>query len=101
MDHYVLEKERIQARQANENGDVESSHRHFKEAVDQALMLRGARGFEPREDCAKFLAELLRQWNLGREKRLRAEQSKLGPLPVRRFESGRRVRVRVSIGCTL
>ena len=28
MDHYGLEKELIQARQANENGDVESSHRH-------------------------------------------------------------------------
>jgi hypothetical protein len=101
MDHYGLEKERIQARQAHENGDVESSHRHFKEAVDQALMLRGARDFESREDYANFLSELLRQRNLGRETRLRVEQAKLRPLPVRRFESGRRVRVRVSVGSTL
>ena len=101
MQHYGLEKERIQARKANENGDVESSHRHFKEAVDQALMLRGSRDFESRQDYAKFLCELLRQRNLGREIRLQAEQAKLRALPVRRFESWRRVRVRVSIGSTL
>jgi hypothetical protein len=101
MDHYGMEKERIQARQANENGDVESSHRHFKVAVDQALMLRGTRDFESREDYSKFLTELLRQRNLGREIRLQAERAQLRLLPVRRFESWRDVRVRVGIGSTL
>ena len=33
----------------NENGDVEQSHRQFKRAVDQALMLRGSRDFASRE----------------------------------------------------
>jgi len=101
MDHYGLEKERIQARQANENGDVESSHRHFKEAVNQALMLRGSRNFESREDYAKFLSDLVRQRNLGRETRLQSEREKLRPLPVRRFESWRRLSVRVGIGSTM
>jgi hypothetical protein len=101
MDHYGLEKERIQARQAHENGDVESSHRHFKEAVDQALMLRGSRDFESRAGYAKFLNDLLRQRNLGRETRLQSERVKLRPLPVRRYESWRRVRVRVGVGSTL
>jgi hypothetical protein len=32
--------EKINARQAHENGDVEQSHRRFKDDVDQALMLR-------------------------------------------------------------
>ena len=101
MDHYGLEKERIQARQANENGDVESSHRHFKAAVDQALMLRGSRDFESREGYAKFLGDLLRQRNLGRATRLQSERLKLRPLPVRRYESWRRVSVRVGVGSTL
>jgi len=101
MDHYGLEKERIQARQAHENGDVESSHRHFKEAVDQALMLRCSRDFESREAYAKFLGDLLRQRNLGRETRFQSERLKLRPLPVRRYESWRRVRVRVGLGSTL
>lgn len=101
MDYYGLEKERIQARQAHENGDVESSHRHFKEAVDQALMLRGSRDFESRNDYAKFLSELLRQRNLGRAVRLQEELLQLRVLPVRRFESWRQVRVRVGVGSTV
>ena len=30
----------------NENGDVEQSHNRFKNAVDQALMMRGSRDFD-------------------------------------------------------
>ena len=101
MDHYGLEKERIQARKANENGDVESSHRHFKEAVDQALMLRGSRDFANREAYAKFLDDLLRQRNLGRETRLQSERVNLRPLPARRYESWRRVSVHVGVGSTV
>lgn len=101
MEHYGLEKEKIQARQAHENGDVESSHRHFKEAVDQALMLRGSREFESREAYTTFLVELLRHRNAGRQSRLLEERTVLRPLPPRRYESWRRVRARVSVGSTL
>lgn len=45
MNHLGMLAEKIQARQAHENGDVESSHRHFKDTVDQALLLRGSREF--------------------------------------------------------
>jgi hypothetical protein len=101
MDHYGLEKERIQAGQANENGDVESSHRHFKEAVDQSLMLRGSRDFQSREEYSQFLTDLLRQRNLGREVRAQSERVKLRSLPARRYESWRLIRVRVGVGSTL
>lgn len=101
MEHYGLEKERIQARQAHENGDVESSHRHFKDAVDQALMLRGSRDFASRAEYSQFLEALLRQRNLGRDTRKQAELARLRPLPVRRSESWRRVSVRVGLGSTL
>ena len=38
MDHYGLELEKINPRQAHEsNGDAEQSHNRFKEAVDQRL----------------------------------------------------------------
>ena len=43
-------------RQAHENGDVEQSHNRFKEAVDQALLLRGSRDFVNRAAYARFLA---------------------------------------------
>ena len=43
--HYKLRGQKAQAGQANENGDVEQRHYRFKQAVDQALMLRGSRDF--------------------------------------------------------
>ena len=48
MNHYGLTIEKINARQAHENGDVEQSHNRFKEAVDQALLLRGSCDFSDR-----------------------------------------------------
>jgi len=98
MQHYGLEMEKTQAGKGNENGDVESSHRHFKEAVDQALMLRGSRDFESREVYAQFLQEVLQQRNAGRAKRLAEEQAVLAALPRARRESHRRMRVKVSTG---
>ncbi len=46
LDYFGLEMEKIQPEEPNENGDVEPSHRRFKEAVEQALLLRGQRDFE-------------------------------------------------------
>jgi len=34
----------------NENGDVEQSHDGFKNAIDQALLMRGNRNFDNRSD---------------------------------------------------
>ena len=42
LTHYGLQAQAIQAGKGNENGDVEQSHRQFKRALDQALMLRGS-----------------------------------------------------------
>src|SRR5207245_1729253 len=39
LSHYGLVGEKINAREAHENGDVEAAHRHFKDAVEQALLL--------------------------------------------------------------
>ena len=58
MDHYGLEMEKINARQAHENGDVEQSHNRFKEAVDQALLLRGSRDFVNRAAYDRFLRDI-------------------------------------------
>lgn len=98
MDHYRLTAEKTNPDSGNENGDVESAHRHFKDAVDQALMLRGSRDFESREDYAAFLRELLMQRNAGRCKRLEEERKELSPLPPRRLESFTRTRVQVIRG---
>jgi hypothetical protein len=101
MGHYGLEMEKIQARQAHENGDVESSHRWFKNAVDQALLLRGSRDFESRDVYASFLNELVNQRNAPRQQRLAEEQAALRNLPAARQESLKRERVRVHSGSVI
>ena len=91
LSYYGLEGQRINVRQAHENGDVESSHGHFKTAVDQALRLRGSRDFLSHEDYRKFLRDLVTGRNANRQKRFAEEQAVLRKLPLRRLESSRRL----------
>jgi hypothetical protein len=99
--HYGLKGQAIQAAHANENGDVEQSHRQFKRALDQALMLRGSRDFATRAAYETFLHRLFGQLNAGRRQRLQEELPLLRPLPARRLESCQRWRVRVDTGSTI
>ena len=99
--HYGLQGQAIQAAQAHENGDVEQSHRQFKRALDQALMLRGSRDFASRPAYEAFLRHLFERLNAGRRGRLAEELPVLRPLPGRRLESCKRLRVRVDCGSTV
>jgi hypothetical protein len=98
LDYYGLEREKIQPEEPNENGDVEQSHRRFKEAVEQSLLLRGHRDFESREAYQRFLTELVAARNAGRRKRLDEELPRLRRLPQRRRESYKRLSLRVDRG---
>jgi hypothetical protein len=49
LQHYGLQGQAINARKAQENGDVEQSHNQFKRALEQALLLRGSRDFASRD----------------------------------------------------
>jgi Mu transposase, C-terminal domain len=96
--HYGLTGEKIQADHAHENGDIEQRHRRFKEAVEQALLLRGSRDFVSRQAYAQFLHQVLEQLNAGRRARLAEEQAVLRPLPARRLESCQQLRGKVDPG---
>jgi len=48
MAHYGMQPTWNNTGVAHENGDVEQSHYRFKEAVDQALRIRGSREFPSR-----------------------------------------------------
>jgi hypothetical protein len=48
LDHYDMAGTRNNRGVSHENGSVESSHRYLKEAIEQALLLRGHRDFEDR-----------------------------------------------------
>jgi hypothetical protein len=54
MDHYHMQPSTNNPGEAHENGDVEQAHFRFKQAVDQALRLRGSRDFASR---AAYLRE--------------------------------------------
>jgi hypothetical protein len=101
LSHYGLAAQAIGAGKAHENGDAEQSHRQFKRALDQALMLRGSRDFPGRDGYTAFLRELFAQLNAGRQARLAEEVALLRPLPARRLEACKRLRVRVEAGSTV
>lgn len=91
LEHYGLEGQRINVRQPHENGDAESSHGHFKDAVDQALLLRGSRDFADRQEYERFLRELVAARNARRQERFLEEVAAAQPLPQRRLDSTRRL----------
>ncbi len=96
--HYGLEGRNIQTGQPNENGDIEQRHYRLQRALEQALLLRGSREFASVDEYRSFLGMLFAQLNSGRRARLAEEMELLRPLPDRRVESAKRVRVRVNSG---
>jgi len=99
--HYGLEGRKAGVSKPNEIGDVEQRHYRFKNAVDQALMLRGSRDFESREAYDAFLEKLFNQLNAGRQQRLEQELKVLRRLPARRLDSCKRLHVRVGPSSTI
>lgn len=101
MAHYGMEPTTNNPGAAHENGDVEQAHFRFKQAVDQALRVRGSRDFPERAAYARFLQDLVRQRNLTRQARFAEEQAALRPLPRAPLDLCREVRVPVSRGSTI
>lgn len=101
LGHYNVEPERINPARANENGDVEQRHYRFKNAVKQALMLRGSRDFTSRKEYEKFLRGIFNQLNAGRNKRLKEELDVLRGLPARRLNDYKPVEVTVGPSSTI
>ncbi len=81
---------------AHENGDIEQAHHRFKEALDQALRVRGSRDFADRASYERFVAELVKQRNQTRKARFKEEQPTLGSLPLAPLSPCSELRVRVS-----
>jgi Mu transposase, C-terminal domain len=81
---------------AHENGDVEQAHHRFKEAVDQALRVRGCREFASRAEYWHFICDLVSRRNRTRAARWQEEQAALRPLPRLPLVPCKEVQVRVS-----
>jgi hypothetical protein len=83
--HYRMMGQHTNPNSGNENGDIETRHYRFRDAVDQALMLRGSRDFDSYAAYERFLREMLNQLNAGRAVKFREEHALLQPLPQSRL----------------
>jgi len=100
-DYYGFTSCKTQPAHPNENGDIEQRHHRFKNALEQALILRGSRDFTSRAEYEKFLENLLDQLNAGRSEHLAEELKALRQLPTRRHEDFTRDQCSVSRFCTI
>jgi len=82
--HYGMEPTRNNRGIAHENGSIESPHGHLKQAVEDALLLRGSRDFDSLEAYRRFIDEIVGRRNARLNKRLELERPALQPLPERR-----------------
>ena len=81
LDHYSLRSTRINRGQSHENGVAEHAHYRLKDAIDQALILRGSRDFHTADDYAHFVREMVERRNRLVEGKLEQEMLCLGSLP--------------------
>jgi len=82
--HYGMEPTRNNRGVAHENGSIESSHGHLKQAIEDALLLRGTRDFADLDTYRRFIDEIVGRRNARNGKRLDLERSALQSLPARR-----------------
>src|SRR3989449_1464075 len=96
MTHYGMQPTWNNTGVAHENGDVEQAHHRFKEAVDQALRVRGSRDFATRAAYDHFVQDLIHKRNQTRAARFTAEKVALRPLPATSLAPCKELRVIVS-----
>ncbi len=84
LEHYGMIGTRNNRGESHENGSVEGSHRHLKDELDQALLLRGYRDFDSRADYERFVRDVVLRRNRRIAKLFQIEREALRPLPARR-----------------
>jgi hypothetical protein len=81
MAHYGFTATRNNTGVAHENGVIESSNRHVKAQLEQALRIRGSFDFNCRDDYEGFIQQLVGRRNKRINTAFIKEQRQLQPLP--------------------
>ena len=81
LDHYGLESTLINSGESHENGVAEQAHYRLKDALDQALMLRGSRDFDSAESYTGFVRKVVERRNRLVQGKLEEERPRLQCLP--------------------
>lgn len=94
--HYRMTPTRNNKGIAHENGSIESSHGHLKNAIRDAVLMRGTSDFDDLETYRGFVDEIVSRRNARYGKRIDAERAALQQLPGSRTSDFEEVVVRVS-----
>jgi hypothetical protein len=81
MGHYGMSATRNNTGVAHENGSIESAHGHLKQALEDALLLRGSRDFADLEAYRAFVDAIVGRRNANLAKPIALEKAALAPLP--------------------
>ena len=81
LEHYGLRSTRINHGQSHENGVAEQAHYRLKDAIDQALLLRGSRDFDTVDHYAHLVRQMVTRRNRLVKGKLEQEMHFLMPLP--------------------
>ena len=101
LKHYGIKGVYTNPDSGHENGDVEQSHYRLKNAVSQALMMRGSKNFKSRNEYEDFLRNLTQKQNLGRQKRFDEEKKLLKKLPADKINNKKVFKLKVGKSCTI
>ena len=81
LDHYGLKATRTNPRSSHENGVAEQGHRRLKDAIAQALVLRGSSDFESVEAYTRFVRRIVDKRNRLVKEKMTREYPHLNSLP--------------------
>ena len=81
MGHYGMTATRNNVGVAHENGSIESAHGHLKQALEDALLLRGSRDFPDLDAWRAFVDAIVGRRNANLAKPIALEKAALAPLP--------------------
>lgn len=94
--HYGMMPSRNNRGIAHENGAIESAHGHLKQALADALLLRGSAAFEDLAAYRHFVDEVVSRRNARNARRIDLERAALKQLPDRRTHDFEEVIVAVT-----
>lgn len=99
--HFGMKPRTTEVGAKEQNGDVEASNRAVKARLEQALLLRGHRDFESREEWQAFIHAGLRKANGHRKTKVEEELAAMRPLDAARLPEFVEETVRVNAGATI
>ncbi len=94
--HYGMRPSRNNLGESHENGSIESRQGSLKNAIDQALLLRGHRRFAELADYRRFIADVVARLNRRVQVKVTEERTALNALPVRRTSEYEEAEARVT-----